>query len=125
MSKQSGATPGAVAGLLLLLTVLGLGFATLAAAPPAPTELPPFDPSKPPPEEERRQRIAQVRPEIDANQVRHLLGPPPRVARQILYHRYFEQWVYDEPFHLRIEFECGHGQKPQVQSVRSTRPARP
>jgi hypothetical protein len=114
--------PRRTAALLLLLAALGLGCATLAAAPP---DLERYDPAKPPPEAERLQRIDQVRAGISPAQVRHLLGGPQRVARQILYHRYFEQWLYDAPFHLRVEFDCRQGQEPQVVSVRSTRLLRP
>jgi hypothetical protein len=54
--------------------------------------------------------------------VRDLLGPPHRVARQILSHRSLEQWVYGPPYDFRVEFECLRGQKAQLLSVHSLRP---
>ncbi len=50
-------------------------------------------------------------------QVRQFLGPPNHVARQILYRRYLEQWVYDGPNPVRIEFDCVRGNKPQIITV--------
>jgi hypothetical protein len=50
--------------------------------------------------------------------VQKKLGRPPKhVARQILYHRYLEQWVYDSPYFIRIEIECQRGQKPHILTV--------
>jgi hypothetical protein len=46
--------------------------------------------------------------------VRQLLGPPHRVARQILYHRYLEQWVYDTPGTPQIEFDNSRGQATRL-----------
>ncbi len=54
--------------------------------------------------------------------VRDLLGPPHRVARQVLFHRSLEQWVYGPPYDFRLEFDCPRGQKAQLLSVRSLRP---
>jgi hypothetical protein len=50
-------------------------------------------------------------------EVRQVLGPPQRVARQILYHRYLEQWVYNAPTSVRVEFDFPHGQPPRLVSV--------
>jgi hypothetical protein len=50
-------------------------------------------------------------------QVRQLVPAPKHVARQILYHRYREQWVYDAPNALRLTFDCPRGQKPQLVSA--------
>jgi hypothetical protein len=108
------------AGRVPCLSVLCVLCVLLAAAPPEP-----FDPAKPLPDDERDRRLEQVRPGLPPDQVRDLLGPPKRVARQILYQRYLEQWVYDAPFDLRVEFECRRGQQPQVQSVQPLRPTRP
>jgi hypothetical protein len=47
-------------------------------------------------------------------QVRQLVGAPKRIARQILYHRYREQWLYDTPFPIRLTFDCPRGQKPEL-----------
>ena len=49
-------------------------------------------------------------------EVHRLLGPPDRRARQVLYRRYLEQWVYDPPLSLRISFDCLAGQDPHVQT---------
>src|ERR1700722_5188275 len=87
----------AVAALLGLLATVGLAYSVLPAAPPGPPPLERFDPDRPLPEVERLQRLEFVRPGLTAEQVRQVLGAPKRVARQILYLRYFEQWVYDAP----------------------------
>jgi hypothetical protein len=108
--KHTLSSPSAVAALLLLLATVGLGTAALPVPPPEP--LP----------------IEQMRPKLTGlnfKQVEQLLGAPRRSARQILYQRYFEQWVYDAPLNLCIEFECRRGQEAQVQSVRSTAAGRP
>jgi hypothetical protein len=55
---------------------------------------------------------------LSPSQVRDRLGRPRWVCRQVLAHRYVEQWVYGEPHFLRLEFDCPRGQKPQLQSVR-------
>ena len=52
-------------------------------------------------------------------QVRQLVGTPPRIARQILYHRYREQWIYETPFPIRLTFDCPRGQMPQLLSIPS------
>jgi hypothetical protein len=46
-----------------------------------------------------------------------LLGKPDRKARQILYRRYMEQWVYDAPVGLCVEFEVTPGRDGRVVSV--------
>jgi hypothetical protein len=47
-------------------------------------------------------------------QVREQVGPPKRIARQFLYHRHIEQWIYDQPVAARLQFDCPRGQKPQL-----------
>lgn len=47
-------------------------------------------------------------------QVRNRLGTPKHVVRQILYHRYLEQWIYQEPLDIRLTFDCPRGRKPQL-----------
>ncbi|HEY7158203.1 MAG TPA: hypothetical protein VH575_29895 [Gemmataceae bacterium] len=47
-------------------------------------------------------------------QVRDKVGPPKRIARQILYHRHVEQWIYDQPIAARLQFDCPRGQKPHL-----------
>jgi hypothetical protein len=58
-------------------------------------------------------------------EVRDRLGPPARVARQILYRRHIEQWVYDTPAARRVEFNCVRGQEPYVLHVVPPAPGRP
>jgi hypothetical protein len=106
-------------------TLIALGAFTLFLNTTGAMPLDPSEPATTLPAAERRERIEQVRPGLSAEQVRQLLGPPQRVARQVLYHRYFEQWVYDAPLNLRIEFECRRGQQIQVQSVQAARPVQP
>ncbi len=83
----------------------------------------------PPPEQvepmDRQRKVQQVRPGMTPDEVRRLLGPPERVARQILYRRYLEQWIYDPPLSLRIGWDCLSGQDPQVQTVQATTPEKP
>jgi hypothetical protein len=63
------------------------------------------------------QGIQLVRAGMTPTEVRDLVGPPARVARQILYGRYLEQWAYDKPYRAWIEFNCVKGQKPFVLAV--------
>jgi hypothetical protein len=59
-----------------------------------------------------------------AAEVREILGPPQRVAREILYARYVEQWTYDAP-PVRIVFDWRKGQEKRIQTVQPlTNPAR-
>ena len=58
-------------------------------------------------------------------EVQRLLGPPKRIARQILYRRYLEQWVYEGPNAVRIEFDCMRGKEPQILTVSPLAPVRP
>jgi hypothetical protein len=57
-----------------------------------------------------------------AAELRQLLGPPQRIARQILYRRYLEQWSYDDPLLLHIEWDCHKGQEPQILTVQTLTP---
>jgi hypothetical protein len=52
-------------------------------------------------------------------QVRSVVGAPKRIARQIFYHRYREQWVYDAPASIRLAFDCRRGQKPELIDIPS------
>ena len=121
-TRRMGVGRAPFLSVLLVLCVVGsfFGTETGAAAPPEP-----FDPAKPLSDDERDRRREQVQRGLWPDQVRDLIGPPKRVARQILYQHYLEQWVYDAPFDLRIEFDCPRGQQPQVQSVQPLRPNRP
>ena len=67
--------------------------------------------------EEPVRDFAKLERGMTPEQVRQRVGPPNRVARQILYHRYREQWIYDAPVPVRLTFECLRGQKPQLLSV--------
>jgi hypothetical protein len=51
---------------------------------------------------------------LTPDQVRDRVGPPKHVSRQILYHRYLEQWTYEAPAATRVTFDCPRGQKPQL-----------
>ncbi|MFN4260348.1 MAG: hypothetical protein ACK4RK_13710 [Gemmataceae bacterium] len=59
--------------------------------------------------------------EQTASQLRYddleLLGPPRRVARQLLYRRYLEQRFHDEPVPFVIELEHVKGQAPLIRKV--------
>lgn len=74
--------------------------------------------AEPPPkvwtEEDRTRAVERLRPGMTTEQVRQVLGPPRRIGRQIFYQRYLEQWVYDAPLPLRLEFDCRRGQLPSL-----------
>jgi hypothetical protein len=63
---------------------------------------------------------SRLRPGMDPAEARQVLGAPFRVARQILYHRYLEQWAYETPGAPRVEFDCSRGQAPRLTSVRTS-----
>jgi hypothetical protein len=65
----------------------------------------------------RQQVLARLRTGQTQDEVRALLGPPGRIARQILHHRYLEQWVYEGPWQVRLEFDCPRGRKPLLTTV--------
>jgi hypothetical protein len=84
-----------------------LAFPAALAAEPRPADV--VDP---------REKLAQLHSgQTTVAQARDLLGPPKRVSRQILYARYLEQWTYDDPFNVRIEFGWRKGQERQIQTV--------
>jgi hypothetical protein len=58
--------------------------------------------------------FAKLERGMTPQQVRQLVGAPKQISRQILYHRYREQWIYDAPFPVRLAFDCRRGQKPQL-----------
>lgn len=60
--------------------------------------------------------LAKLKRGMTPEQVRQLMGAPKQIARQILYHRYREQWIYDAAVPVRIAFDCPRGQKPQLLS---------
>jgi hypothetical protein len=65
-------------------------------------------------EEDWKRAVEHLRPGMTPEQVREVLGPPRRIGRQIFYQRYLEQWVYDTPRPLRLEFDCRRGQAPSL-----------
>jgi hypothetical protein len=67
----------------------------------------------------RRDFLAVVSREknLSPDQVRELLQQPQRKSRQVLFKRHIEQWFYDPPLALCVEFECVLGQKPRLVSV--------
>ena len=69
--------------------------------------------------------LNRLRPGMSQEEVRRLLGPPKQVARQILYRRYLEQWVYEGAGAVRIEFDCVRGKEPQILTVHPLTPPRP
>ncbi len=65
-------------------------------------------------EEDWTRAVEHLLPGMTPDQVRQVLGPPRRIGRQVLYQRYIEQWVYDTPRPLRLEFDCRRGQLPSL-----------
>lgn len=63
-------------------------------------------------EEPPAQGFDRLRRGMTPDQVRGFVGPPRRIARQILYHRHIEQWFYDPPRPTRLQFDCPRGQIP-------------
>jgi hypothetical protein len=58
-------------------------------------------------------------------EVRQRLGPPARVSRQILFRRHIEQWHYDAPVSLQVEFNSVRGEEPYVCSILQLSPGSP
>jgi hypothetical protein len=58
-------------------------------------------------------------------EVRARLGPPARVSRQILFGRHLEQWAYDDPQPIRVEFSCVRGEEPYVCAILQLSPDTP
>jgi hypothetical protein len=75
----------------------------LSAAEPKPIDEPPGP--------------GRIRAGMTAAEVKLAVGPPQRIARQILYHRYLEQWLYLNPGPFRVEFDAPRGQAGRVISV--------
>jgi hypothetical protein len=67
---------------------------------------------------EQPEWLADVRKDMTAAEVQKLLAPrkPDRVARQILFRRHLEQWIFDDSG-VRIEFDCLPGEEPRVLQV--------
>lgn len=62
---------------------------------------------------------------MSPDQIRTQLGPSRHINRQILYHRYVEQWIYEEPYFVRVEVDYVRGKKPHLLNVQPLRPAKP
>jgi hypothetical protein len=92
-------------GLLVALAWLGLAAGGMSADEPVPER-------KAGAEAQWLAAVGQLRPGMTAEEVRARLGPPRRIARELLYQRYLEQWLYDEPAVLRVQFDCRKGQPP-------------
>jgi hypothetical protein len=75
--------------------------------------------------EDRLRNALGVQPGDSPDKVRNHLGTPSRTARQILLGRYREQWYYDEPRGLQIEFECFKGKLPVVLIVHKPADTKP
>ena len=65
-------------------------------------------------QDEKARFLAKLQRGMTPEQVRNHVGPPQRISRQILYHRYREQWIYEAPVAARLTFDCPRGQKPQL-----------
>jgi hypothetical protein len=77
----------------------------------------PADPDGKKPEVNRKALLGRLHQCKTAAEAEDLLGKPRHVARQILYGRYLEQWTYDDPIPVRIEFDWRKGQEKQIQTV--------
>lgn len=64
------------------------------------------------------QAFAKLKPGMTPEEVNNILRVPPKlISRQILYHRYHEQWLYEMAVPIRLTFDCRRGQMPQLLSV--------
>jgi hypothetical protein len=57
-----------------------------------------------------------VRHGMTSEEVRRVLGPPTRVARQVLHRRYVEQWWYQKGA-MWVDFDGSKGQELRVRNV--------
>jgi hypothetical protein len=83
--------------------------------PPAPPAPPPFA-GQPLTDAERAARLDRLAAGQSRAQAQALLGPPRRRARQLVYQHVREQWVYDEPLAVRLDFEAAGGAEPRLAS---------
>ena len=95
--------------LPLLAIVLPVLLILCAAEPPD------LDGKKPEPN--RKALLGRLHQCKTAAEAEDVLGKPKQIARQILYGRYVEQWTYDEPIPVRIEFDWRKGQEKQILTV--------
>lgn len=66
--------------------------------------------------------FAELKRGMTPQQVRQRVGAPKHVSRQLFYHRYREQWLYDAAIPIRLTFDCPRGQKPQLLDTTQKRP---
>ena len=100
-----------LATLFLILSLPGIWMSlpVPAAAEPAAND-----------DDPRRSNFLQIfrkDKDLSPEKVIELLGRPQRKSRQILYRRHIDQWTYDPPLGLCVEFNCVLGQKPRLLSV--------
>jgi hypothetical protein len=74
------------------------------------------------PDPERAEWAGKIAPLLAAaaptpDDVHLLLGPPPRISRQMVYRRALEQWTYEMPLPLCINWQAAAGQEMQMQTV--------
>jgi hypothetical protein len=91
--------------------------------------LAPVDPpeAEMPPLPDRPLTVDECQPlaRLTADQLRQRLGPPPHVSRQILYHRYVEQWTYERPWMIRVEIDSFRDRNQQRVTVQPIAPGKP
>jgi hypothetical protein len=72
-----------------------------------------------PPASQPATGMRAIRPGMTATQLGQLICKPPRqVSRQLLFHHYLEQRIFDDP-PLRVTLDCLKGQDPRVLAVHS------
>jgi hypothetical protein len=54
-----------------------------------------------------------------------ILGPPAKISRQVLFRRYVEQWRYESPLQLLLEFDFRRGQESHLATVHVNRQQKP
>ena len=54
---------------------------------------------------------------LGPGEVRQLLGTPTRIARQMVYRRHVEQWVYDDPLPLCVVWQASRGHDVRILTV--------
>ena len=97
--------------------IIALALVLVPSGIPAPAE-PPEEPARERPDVAKRDRLlSQIERQMPAARVRQFLGPPNRIARQVLFRRHLEQWIYDAPLAVRVEFFCVPGEEARVLNV--------
>ncbi|HKB35739.1 MAG TPA: hypothetical protein VKD72_04750 [Gemmataceae bacterium] len=112
--------PPARALLLLGLLLAGVGAPRAANEPPRPRRDGEEEAHRAQLEQLRKlttQELEQFFRDKNPQQVRELLGPPQRIARQIFSQGRLEQWVYEDV--CRVVFHTPLGMEAHFQSVHS------